>query len=146
MTPDDSISSEMAFLFASHAQKVRPLRILAVDDHDASRMLLLFVLGNTNHIVHTCKDPTKALALAAEKDYDFFVLDVHMPAMSGAELLDNLRKSKPIYTTTPAILISADQSTDMHYMAGMINNTIFLPKPIAPAKVLQAIEKLFIPA
>lgn len=144
MTPDDSISSEMAALFASHAQKVRPLRILAVDDHQSSRMLLMFVLGNSNHILHTCKDPTKALEMAADKEYDLFILDVHMPAMSGAELLDYLRKSNPSYASTPAVLISADQSTDMHYMAGMITNTVFLPKPIAPANVLAAIEKLFI--
>lgn len=129
-------------IYATHAAKVKPLRILVVDDHTTSRMLLSYILGQAKHLSHPCKNEDRALAMADEKPIQLFILDVHMPSISGAELLKLLRNLKPEYQNTPAILISADHDPNLHYLANQIPNTIFTPKPISPANILQAIEKL----
>jgi CheY-like chemotaxis protein len=71
--------------------RVRPLRILVVDDnHDAADSLanLLIELG---HSVKRCYDGRIALLLASQFQPDLVFLDIVMPRMDGFELSRALR-------------------------------------------------------
>lgn len=137
-----SATQEIETLYANHSERVKSLRILVVDDHASSRMLMTHILGKAKHTPNLCKDPSRAIEVAKEKEYDLFILDVHMPAMSGGELLNYLRNSSPKYQNTPVILISADHAPSLQHLASQITNAVFVRKPISTEVLLDAIEKL----
>lgn len=143
MSNQNAALTDVSILYKEHAKKVPALRILAVDDHQSSRMMISYILGGSHHIINPCHGPTKALDLAAEKDYNLFILDIHMPGMSGSELLEYLRKSREIYANTPAILMSADHSPSLSHLANQVPNTLFISKPITVYSILTAIETLY---
>lgn len=137
-----SATEEIDLIYAVHSKKVNSLRILVVDDHDSSRMLMTHILGKAKHTPNLIKDPSRAIEVVKEKDYDLFILDVHMPVMSGGELLNYLRNALPKYEKTPVIFISADHTPSLQHLAGQIENAVFVRKPISTEVLLNAIEKL----
>ena len=69
-----------------------PLRILVVDDNvDAAQLLAMFLEG-AGYRVAVEHDPARALAVAAQEDFDVFLLDIGLPGMDGIELAQRLRR------------------------------------------------------
>jgi CheY-like chemotaxis protein len=66
-------------------------RVLVVDDNaDAAQTvaMLLEVLGHETAVEY---DPLQALAVARERSFDAFVLDIGLPGMDGHELARQIR-------------------------------------------------------
>lgn len=61
-------------------------RILVVDDDEISRLVAGEILGSLGAEVDLAAQPEDAVAMAGAVRYDLIVLDLHMPAMNGAEL------------------------------------------------------------
>jgi two-component system, LytTR family, response regulator len=72
------------------------MRVLIVDDEPLARNALERVLRGRNDIqsVEAAVDAFAALSLLQEKPYDVVLLDIHMPELSGIELVDRLKKRK----------------------------------------------------
>ncbi|MBD8531104.1 MULTISPECIES: PAS domain-containing protein [unclassified Massilia] len=69
-----------------------PLRILVVDDNvDAAQLLAMFLEG-AGYRVAAEHDPARALTVAAQEDFDVFLLDIGLPGMDGIELAQRLRR------------------------------------------------------
>lgn len=67
-------------------------RILAVDDDDAIRALLLTILGRRGFTVDTARNGAEALERLGQCSYVLILLDLMMPIASGYEVLDYLAK------------------------------------------------------
>jgi DNA-binding response OmpR family regulator len=64
-------------------------RILYVDDHDDSAEMLKLILADADYDVRTARSIEQALQMAAQEDFDLYVLDKRLPDGSGLELLKN---------------------------------------------------------
>jgi CheY-like chemotaxis protein len=70
-------------------------KLLIVDDESATRTLLSQIFGQMGHSVHTAKDGFSALEQIREAMPDVLLSDLHMPGMSGFELLSVVRRRFP---------------------------------------------------
>ncbi|MDP2697316.1 response regulator transcription factor [Thalassospira sp.] len=71
--------------------------VLLVDDSKFARLLVrAFIEGNfPGWQVDEAEEADKAQSLAAQTQYDYFVIDFNMPGMNGIELGTVLRKAYP---------------------------------------------------
>jgi CheY-like chemotaxis protein len=69
-----------------------PERILVVDDElDMLMLLRMIIEDNSDYAVETTNNPSEALKILTEKDYDLVISDLKMPGMDGMELFDELK-------------------------------------------------------
>jgi CheY-like chemotaxis protein len=68
------------------------MRILVVDDEPMVQMLLTQALEDEGHTVDIAPNGAEALTRLAEREYDILFTDVHMPRLSGFDLVRAVRK------------------------------------------------------
>ncbi len=85
--------------------------ILAVDDLQENRELLVRYLSRSGHFVVTAASGEEALRTLEETDVDVVLLDLFMPGMDGHEVLRKI-KENPKWRATPVIMISGRQDMD----------------------------------
>jgi CheY-like chemotaxis protein len=71
------------------------IKLLIVDDEPATRKLLSVIFGQMGHSVRTAQDGFSALQQIRESMPDVLLSDLHMPGMSGFELLSVVRRRLP---------------------------------------------------
>lgn len=79
-------------------------RILAVDDEPNMRRLLEISLRQAGYVALSAANGKDALALMKAEQIDLIVSDLHMPGMSGIELLKQIRDDNE---TVPFIIVTA---------------------------------------
>jgi CheY-like chemotaxis protein len=65
--------------------------VLVVDDDLANRMLPGLILGKEKYSVNECADGSQALKLLAQIKYDFVLLDISLPKISGIDVCKSIR-------------------------------------------------------
>lgn len=73
-------------LVAAHS-----MRVLLADDSALNLKLIKTFLERAGHEVTTARDGQRALDLALGSEYDFILLDVNMPMLSGYEVVQKIR-------------------------------------------------------
>lgn len=115
--------------------------ILVVEDDPAVRSVVVTVLERAGYVVASAASPLDALALARERQgsLDLLLTDIVMPHLNGAELAEHLRE---LYPNLPVIYMSG--YTDKAVLdQGLLDGGVhFLPKPIIPARLLDAIARV----
>jgi two-component system nitrate/nitrite response regulator NarP len=86
----------------------RPLRVAVVDDNEDIRVLvgLHLELDERFECKAQAATGTEALALAGREDIDVVVLDMHMPEVTGTDVLRAIRATNPVMRV---VAFSADQ-------------------------------------
>lgn len=79
-------------------------RILFVDDHDDTRLMVRRLLDNQGYHVETTETLNDALALAQNGAFDLFLLDYELEDGNGKELCKKIREFD---TATPILFFSA---------------------------------------
>lgn len=69
--------------------------VLLVDDETGFHDLFRYMLVPLGYTVHMAHDGQEGLELFLKSNYDMVFLDVHMPKMSGIELLQKIKEIKP---------------------------------------------------
>lgn len=106
-------------------------RILIAEDQEDLREMIAIALRLDGHQVVLASDGKEALAQANETSPDLFILDIHMPHMTGYEVTKNLRKQSR-FRNAPIIIISA-KNLDYEIQAGLDAGAVdYLRKPFAP--------------
>jgi CheY-like chemotaxis protein len=114
------------------------LHVLVVDDDALSLALVTRVLESHGLEVETVTSGTAALVALDRRRPDVLVLDIMMPGMSGAEVLDRV-KSSPRFTSIPVIMLTA-RSDDEDLLASYQSGAdYFLSKPLVPSQLLYGI-------
>ncbi len=72
---------------------VRPLRVLVADDTPLNIKLIQTFLQKDDHWVDVAKDGKEALSKAMTGPYDFILLDIDMPKLSGYEVVEKIRST-----------------------------------------------------
>lgn len=71
----------------------RPLRVLVADDTPLNIKLIQTFLKKDGHSVEVAKDGQEALDMALSQPFDFVLLDIDMPKLSGYEVAEQIRAS-----------------------------------------------------
>ncbi|MCD7097108.1 response regulator [Stenotrophomonas sp. MMGLT7] len=127
--------------FLRHRARVRSMHLLVADDHQANRMVLQRLLQKAGHRV-TCVDGGEAVLDAlADSDFDAAIVDLHMPGMSGLDLLKQLRVMQAGTSTmrTPVLVLSADVTPDAIRRCEQAGAHAFLAKPVASIRLLDVL-------
>ncbi|CAE6780669.1 Sensory/regulatory protein RpfC [Xanthomonas arboricola pv. corylina] len=129
--------------FLRHRARVRSMQILVADDHLANCLVLQRLLQKAGHRV-TCVDGGEAVLDAlAEADYDAAIVDLHMPGVSGLDMLKQLRVmqagGKP---GTPIVVLSADVTPESIRSCEQAGAYAFLAKPVAAIKLLDTLAEI----
>jgi two-component system response regulator GlrR len=109
-----------------------PRRILLADDDPDSLEGMRSLLVAWGYEVETAEDGRAALDKLGVVHPSVVITDVVMPAMSGLELLEAVRRDEP---DIPVIVLTAHASSDTRRRAVAHGAFAYLPKPIDPAKL-----------
>ena len=129
--------------FLRHRARVKPMRVLIADDHAANRMVLQGVLQKAGHRVMAVDDGEEALDALAVGDFELAVVDLHMPSLSGIDLLRQLRVMEAGgHARTPVVVLSADATPESVQACKDAGARAFIAKPFAVAKLLDGIAEI----
>ena len=129
--------------FLRHRARVRAMQILVADDHEANRMVVQRLLQKAGHRI-TCvnggEDVLNALESAA---YDAVICDLHMPGLSGLDLLKQLRVMEAgSGSRTPVLILSADVTPESIQRCEQAGARAFLAKPVVATRLLDALADI----
>ncbi len=128
--------------FLRHRARVRGMRILVADDHAANRMVLQRMLQKAGHRV-ICVDGAEAVLDAlAETEFDAVIVDLHMPGMSGLDMLRQLRVMQAGGPRTPVVVLSADVTPESIQRCEQAGARTFLAKPVVANRLLDTLSDI----
>ncbi|MBW1675885.1 MAG: sigma-54-dependent Fis family transcriptional regulator [Deltaproteobacteria bacterium] len=117
-----------------------PQRILVIDDElDMLMLLRMIIEDNTDYEVETTNNPSEALKMVTENDYDLVISDLKMPGMDGLELCDEVKEIKP---DLPLIMITAYGSLETADEAMKKGVADFITKPFRKDSILFTINRV----
>lgn len=128
--------------FLRHRARVRPLQVLIADDHAANRMVLERILQKAGHGVVSVDGGEAVLDAVEISDYDAIICDLHMPGISGLDLLGHLRTLQAGAPATPVIVLSADVTPDAISNCRSAGAHAFLAKPVAVPRLLDMLADI----
>ncbi|MCQ8895558.1 ATP-binding protein [Limnobacter humi] len=82
-------------------QPARSLNLLVADDTPLNLKLLTLFLEKDGHVVHSATDGMEALRLAEQSRFDFILLDIDMPKLSGLDVARRIRAGSGPNEHTP---------------------------------------------
>ena len=130
--------------FQLHRARVQPMRLLVVDDQQASRMLMQYALDRAGHQSTTCQNGERALEYVSDTQFDAILLDMHMPGMNGLELLAKLRagsrKADAADPDVAVVFVTGDRSEEMKRDAERMHAIACLAKPLVISELLGVLE------
>ncbi|MEO8364829.1 MAG: ATP-binding protein [Pseudoxanthomonas sp.] len=126
--------------FLRHRARVRSLQILVADDHEANRMVVQRLLQKAGHRVVCVNGGEEVLDALEIADYDTVIVDLHMPGISGLDLLKQLRIMEAGGgRRTPVLVLSADVTPDAIARCEQAGARAFLAKPIVATRLLDVL-------
>ena len=117
-------------------------KVLIVEDTIINAVLLRKLLSKWEIDSEHVLNGEIALQKVKEKNYDFILMDIHMPEMNGLEVTRLIKTTENLNTTTPVFALTADtmltsQNYETHHFSG------FLWKPFEINKLKVALESVF---
>jgi two-component system NtrC family sensor kinase len=114
--------------------------VLIVDDEDYITELVESVLRNCGYRTDRLNGGGPAIELMKRNHYDILICDLHMPGVSGRDLVEWTRLNRQ---NTSVLLLSGDVAhTDLNDFAKAYG-IHFLSKPFSVAELMKAVQRLF---
>lgn len=111
--------------------------IYVVDDDEAVRASLKFLLQANGYKVRSFESAKALLEIASQIRFGCIVTDVRMPKMSGLDLLQNMRESSP----NVSVIVMTGHGDIALAVNAMRNGAVdFLEKPIDDGLLLSAVR------
>jgi len=123
-------------------------KILLVDDDPDILDAVSIILETQNHQIVTARDGIEALATLKAEKPDLLILDLLMPKMDGFAVCKELKDPRwAKYADIPILILTSvrEEASRRRYEleTGMeLDVDDYVEKPIAPAILLQRVEKL----
>jgi len=129
--------------FLRHRARVRSMQILVADDHEANRMVLQRLLQKAGHRVMCVDGGEAVLDALAESEFDAAIVDLHMPGMSGLDMLKELRVMQSGGgPRTPVMVLSADVTPEAIQRCTQAGAHAFLAKPVVAVRLLDTLAEI----
>jgi PAS domain S-box-containing protein len=154
-TPD--VGSTFTLTFAAARARPEPIsavhrkaprlaarrKVLVVDDVEANRDLLAAMLPAADFETRLAEDGPRALAIHAEWQPDLVLADLHMPEMSGLEVIRRITASG---SRSAIGALTASMLAEDERQALLFGADFFLRKPLDARELLDAIARVLPPA
>ena len=112
--------------------------ILVVEDDADQRELIKLHLLNAGYMVRGVANGLEAAASCLQLTPDLVISDVHMPRMSGFDMI-RILKTEPAMKNIPVIFLTVDEGArDVGEGLGAIE---YLAKPFKPASLIMLVGK-----
>jgi len=122
------------------------MRILIVDDQSTMRNLIKGMLGKMGFSeLDEAEDGDVALNKLKQERYDLVISDLHMPRMSGLDLLKETRSIQNIQDT-PILMVTTESSKSAVLEAIKWRVNGYIVKPFTPETLGEKLKKLGIAA
>jgi CheY-like chemotaxis protein len=108
--------------------------ILVVDDAQTTRRAMAALLSAEGYTVSTAEDGLDALEQLRRQTPDLIISDLHMPRMSGSELLRVVRRRFP----TIAVILASGDDEDNGVPDGLIADAFYVKGTHQPQDLLAA--------
>ena len=118
------------------------LRLLIVDDNDATRYALRRRMERNGYHVQEADTGTDGLALLASETFDALILDVNLPDMTGFDIVRKLR-ADPATALLPIVHVSAASIQTGDIVTGLeAGADAYLAHPVDPTVLLATLRTL----
>lgn len=138
--PDNVVS--LGSRFQPHATSASGLNILVAEDNPINQRVIRGLLEHAGHKSYLAHDGEEALAMldAGDQDYDLAIIDMHMPQLSGPEVVQRWRFLESGHL--PIIMLTADARGDAQATCKNAGADHFLTKPVNSRELIDLIAKL----
>jgi two-component system response regulator PilR (NtrC family) len=115
-----------------------PAHILVIDDEDSMCNFMEIMLSKEGYKVDTTTSPVDGVRRLKESNYDLLIADLHMPELTG---LDVLRQVKSFKKEQEVIVMTAFAAVDTAIEAMKQGAAEYITKPFKVDEIKLAIEK-----
>jgi FixJ family two-component response regulator len=115
----------------------RGLEIAVIDDDESFRVALVESLSSLGYGSDGYASAEDYIRAIGGKSFNCVVTDVHMPGMSGLDLMKRLAARG---STTPVVLITARSDRNLGAKAAAVGAACMLRKPFEINDLIQCIE------
>ena len=132
----------LADRFQSQSGHDRRLRILVAEDNPVNQRVLRGLLDHAGHEAFLAHDGEEALAMLESSDnaFDLAIIDMHMPQLSGPEVIQRWRFMES--GRLPIIMLTADAREEAEHASAEAGADIFLTKPVNSRELIDVIARL----
>lgn len=118
------------------------LNILVAEDNPVNQRVIRGLLEHAGHRTWLAHDGEEALAMldSGERTYDLAIIDMHMPQLSGPELVQRWRFLEK--TRLPIVMLTADARAEAQTACEEAGADTFLTKPVNSRELLDTIARL----
>jgi putative two-component system response regulator len=119
------------------------MRLLIVDDNAANVELLEQVLAQSGYTdVLSTREAASVAELCTSHRPDLVLLDLHMPGLSGYDVMAEIRELLEPPQNLPVLVLTADATRDARHRALAMGARDFINKPIDPTELLLRVGNL----
>jgi len=117
------------------------MKILIADDHSVVREGLKLILGASSnlHVIEEAEDGYEALKKITTEEFDFVILDISMPGMSGLDILKVLKSRNLSYNI---LILSVFPHGQYAIRALELGASGYISKNSATEELIEAIRKI----
>lgn len=116
----------------------RSTRILLVEDEPLTAEVFARALARDGHFVEVARDGLQALNRLRDRLPSLVVLDMSLPAMSGAEVVRRLRAEG--HLKLPIVVVSGSARSEADLSAAELWPGTWLEKPTKPRHLVQIVR------
>lgn len=118
------------------------LHLLVVEDNEANRKLVTFMLRRLGHRVETVEDGQKAIEAVETTDFDAILMDIQMPEMDGRSACREIRARFPAERQPWIIALTANALEEERQRCLEVGMDDFLTKPFTEATLVSAFQRI----
>ena len=119
-----------------------PVTVLLVDDaEDCVATLDVALQALPGIVIRSARTAEAALEILNRDPVSVVITDIHLPAMSGLELISRIRQ-EPRLNSLPVLVVSADPDPAAPRTALATGANAYFAKPFSPSAVRRKLEEL----
>jgi CheY-like chemotaxis protein len=114
-------------------------KIVVVDDSILNLRIIEKYLGNNYIEIIKCSDSQKALDIIKQELPDLVLLDIHMPNLTGIDLLKQMRQDT-LLSFIPVIFVTASEEKVHLQLAYNLGTVDYIHKPIVKEELIAKVQ------
>lgn len=144
LVAEDATGKIIAFddPFVRHRARVAPMRVLVADDQAANVMVLQRLLEKAGHRTVAVTEGDDVLDQIEDHTYDAVIIDLHMPGLSGLDVLKQARVIESGRRRTPFVVLTADATAESVAACERAGAFAFLSKPVSVPRLLDTLAEI----
>ena len=121
-------------------EKIKFLDVLIAEDVSSNRETIRAMLEPLEHNIFFAQNGQEALDILATRQFDYIIMDIHMPGLNGIEASKIIRQSQQSYANIPIIALTADTTLETAHNGLGVGIDMVLTKPTTSDVLFEAIK------